>query len=230
MWSELTFKHTRPAYICTLYRPPTGSIPAFQQLLESKVLDLYAAGMVDMLIMGDVNIDISSPCSTAAKSYLGFLKDLGLTQTVTTPTRITTNTKTTIDHCITNREDLYHTAGTSELGLTDYALIYTNRKKLKINRIISYTHCRSFRNFENESFQHDISNIVWDGLYEITDFNAAATILNESIISVTDIHAPFIRLKCRDNAPGWLNGDLLRHLMRGSMPPTTSTNVHALCI
>ena len=95
-------------------------------------------GMVDILILGDTNIDVSKPNTPSAKSYITFLKNLGLTQMTKTYTCITNTSKSTIDHCITNREDLYHTIGTLDLGLSDHALIYTNRKKLKIPHTISY--------------------------------------------------------------------------------------------
>ena len=104
VWSLLSFKHMRPTYICTLYRPPSGSIPAFQQLLESKVLDLYADGMVDILILCDANIDVSKKTSPAAKSFLNFLSNLGLSQMIKDPTRVTQNTQSLINHCITNKK------------------------------------------------------------------------------------------------------------------------------
>ena len=103
---------------------------AFQEILEAKVLDLYSEGMVDILILGDVNIDVSKPNTPCAKSYINFLKNIGLMQMTKDFTRITNASKSTIDHCITNREDLYHTVGTIDLGLSDHALIYTSRKKL----------------------------------------------------------------------------------------------------
>ena len=100
--------------------------------LRAKVLIDDNDGVVDVLILGDTNIDVTKANAPQAKLYLSALKNLGLSQMNRSPTRTTLHSKTNIDHCITNREDLYHTVGCIDLGLSDHCLIYTNRKKLRI--------------------------------------------------------------------------------------------------
>ena len=50
VWSKLELPMTRPTYICTVYRPPSGNYSNFEMLLENKVLDLYQHRTPDILI------------------------------------------------------------------------------------------------------------------------------------------------------------------------------------
>ena len=55
-WSKLELPMTRPIYICTVNRPPSGNYTNFELLLENKLLDLYQNRTPDVLICGDINI------------------------------------------------------------------------------------------------------------------------------------------------------------------------------
>ena len=208
-WTKLLLKGTRPTYICSVYRPPDGNIQGFLELLESKVLDIYNEGISDIIILGDCNIDLAKRGCPKSREYKNYITNCGLTQIITDYTRVTLYTKTTIDHIITNREDLYHTLKVLDLGISDHHLIYTNRKKQKLPRTISYINCRSYRNFIDKGYQADIDQIDWSQLYVIENANRAAELFASEILKVVDSHAPFIRLKLRDHGPAWLNYDVL---------------------
>ena len=47
------------------------------------------------------------------------------------PTRITKNTSTILDHILTNSTEKIFQVGTMDIGLSDHQLIYCTRKKLK---------------------------------------------------------------------------------------------------
>ena len=57
VWMELNLPDTRKTYICTIYRPPSGSIENFLGLLENKVMDIYSEVLADIVIFGDININ-----------------------------------------------------------------------------------------------------------------------------------------------------------------------------
>ena len=57
MWFKLELKLTRPTYICNTYRPPSGNLEFFTDILEQKILDFYTEGQCDKLILGDINVD-----------------------------------------------------------------------------------------------------------------------------------------------------------------------------
>ena len=70
VWSVLKLPDTRPTYICTMYRPPSGDIQTFLDLLESCILDIYTMGISDVLILGDININLKDICNSNKKKYI----------------------------------------------------------------------------------------------------------------------------------------------------------------
>ena len=127
-------------------------------------------------------------------------------------TRSTLHSKTTIDHIMTNREELYVTSGVVPMGISDHDLVFTSRKKGKLDKSFHYIKCRSYTNLDPIAFQHDIYNCDWDSILTCFDPDAAVELFNKTFLLIVDKHAPYKRFKMRDNAPGWMNGDMLAHI------------------
>ena len=75
-------------------------------LLEQRIIEIYAEGSVDILLLGDTNIDWSAKSTRHLTKYKTFLKTGKLTQLINEPTRVTVNSNTIIDHIVTNRGSL----------------------------------------------------------------------------------------------------------------------------
>ncbi len=124
----------------------------FTSILEQKLIDIHSNGLADVLLIGDVNIDLNKLRDSNVKKYMNFLKSNKLSQLIKDPTRVTMSTCTRIDHIITNRDDLYVTSGTLDLGLSDHSLVYTSHKKRKSLHALSYIDCRNYRHFSNVEY------------------------------------------------------------------------------
>ena len=122
---------TTQTYICNLCRPPSGNVEIALNLFENKLNDIYTEGVSDVLIMGDMNIDLLENRNPNSKKLTALLKTCALIQMINCPTRITENTATLLDHIICNREDLYYQWGTYYPGISDHCLTYVARKKKK---------------------------------------------------------------------------------------------------
>ncbi len=168
--------------------------------------------MSDILILGDINVDLSAKNNSNTKKYLSVLKSLGLTQLVNDFTSVTNTSATIIDHILTNREELYHEGFTLDLGISDHSLICTHRKKQKLPRDWSYINCRSYRKFNDTDFQSDIDAVNWQPIFNCMNVNEAANLFQTMLMNIVDKHAPVIRLKLRHHAPGWFNHDFLSHV------------------
>ena len=57
LWLKLKLKLTRPTYVCVLYRPQSGNVDNFVDVLEKRILDIRGEGEAGVLIMGDTNIN-----------------------------------------------------------------------------------------------------------------------------------------------------------------------------
>ncbi len=211
MWVKLNLKLTRPTLVANIYRPPSGSVNRFIDIIEQKLLDISTEveGEYDLLLMGDMNLNYNSRTDSSVKQYKEFLKRAQLTCLNMQPTRITNTTRSNLDHILTNRKDLYLNCNTVDPGLSDHQMVFVSRKRKKLKRGFHYVDCRSFRHFNPEEFQNDVENADWDILYECTDVNVAANILCSTLVKIIDKHAPFTKLKLRDYAPPWLNTEFL---------------------
>ena len=211
MWVKLNLKLTRPTFVANIYRPPSGSIARFIDILEQKLLDISAEveGEYDLLLLGDVNLNYNSRTDASVKQYKDFLKRAQLSCLNMKPTRITNTSRTNLDHILTNRKDMYWNSGTIDPGLSDHQMVYVSRKRKKLKRGFHYVKCRSFRHFVPEDFQKEVEDVNWNILYDCTDVNVAANILCTTLVKIIDKHAPFTQLKLRDFAPPWLNTEFL---------------------
>ena len=62
--------------------------------------------------------------------YQEFCSLHGLRQVISTPTRITENKSSLLDHILTNTYENVPQSGVIDIGLSDHQLIFTTRKKI----------------------------------------------------------------------------------------------------
>ena len=96
-WLKLKLPRTRPTYIANLYRPPDGDVENCLNLIENKMLDIVADNPGDLVLMGDLNIDLLKPADRKSKLYQNFMKTCGLAQLITTPTRVSQRSPTELN-------------------------------------------------------------------------------------------------------------------------------------
>ncbi len=62
--------------------PPDGSVNNALADLEDKLIHIHAMGLVDIVLMGDMNIDMSKPRDQQTKAYVNLLKTYHLKQDI----------------------------------------------------------------------------------------------------------------------------------------------------
>jgi len=133
-----------------------------------------------------------------------------LVQVVEKPTRITQTTKTLIDVILTtNRNicvdtDVIHHPF-SDHGLTEVFII----SKPKINSNVDSNHVakkfRSFKNFDIDVFNEDLSNVDW-AISESTTVDTAWNLFVNKFTEVCDVHAPLKTIRFKSKLCPWLEG------------------------
>ena len=105
--------------IIAAYRPPNSEIKETFSDLE---ILLNTINDEPTIITGDLNINVGIK-NTLSNKYLTQLENYNMTQSVKTFTRITANSKTTIDHVISNQ----HAIATivTHLSLSDHQILIT---------------------------------------------------------------------------------------------------------
>ena len=150
--------------VLNVYRPPSGDINIFEEEITRTVGECQDR-QLKLIIAGDINIDFGSGSGDATRLQ-NMLDSLSLEQWVKSPTRVTANTKTLIDHvyaqpdlnvtCRTNHSLVSdHEAitikckinikGVNRITKRDAKLIYTKENLLQLNNdLIGFSHDANF--------------------------------------------------------------------------------------
>ena len=158
-------------------------------IIEDILLELHSLGQVDIVTMGDPNIDANYLMNSKCKGCLTTVKIFRLTQHIHTRTRVTNTSGARIDHISTNWPDLYNTFSCLDFGISDHNLVFMTRKKLKVQSETTYVWARSYRKYDPVSFYNEATNIDW---------RQALDILYGPIhLLIIDAHATYKNIKCK---------------------------------
>lgn len=105
-----------------VYRPPSGSIPEFFEFIEN-LLEFSVLIKMQILLIGDFNIN-ASPENVIYQQFQEIFQSYACTNTIHSPTRITPETETTIDLCITSFLPEEIESGTIMCAISDHFPIY----------------------------------------------------------------------------------------------------------
>ncbi|XP_077994315.1 uncharacterized protein LOC144448040 [Glandiceps talaboti] len=154
------------------YRKPNTPHLEFLHSLESCLDQLSASGK-SCIILGDVNIDTSTD-SAPAIQYNTLLNSYNFYQIINTATRITDNTSTIIDHCLTNITNYFINCGTLQSDITDHYPIFCIINHLKhILKPANSAQILNFKNYNPDAFLSDLNATSWQPVYDCTDPNIA---------------------------------------------------------
>ena len=110
----------------------------------------------EIILLGDFNKDLLNP--NAHREWLVLTESLGLSQLVTQPTRVTTNTSTLIDHIYSSHEDNLSKVSVCKIGISDHFAVVCNRK-LNSSYMNNSHKSITYRSF---NFLNDLAVLPWD--------------------------------------------------------------------
>ena len=122
----------------------------------------------------------------------------GLEQLISTPTRVTKNSSSILDHMLTNSTDRVSQSGVIDTGLSDHPLIYCTRKitRTKFNSHKNIT-IRSLKNYSQDMYLEELNKINFPDYSKFTDINDAYSDFIGKVSLTIDKIAPMkeIRIK-----------------------------------
>ena len=107
-----------------LYRPRDQS--GFLDKLSTDISKTNCFDNQEVYILGDLNINLinnQKHTPNGIKRYQEFCSLHGLQQLITSPTRVTDNSSSLLDHVPTNSIDRVSQSGVADNGLSDHQLI-----------------------------------------------------------------------------------------------------------
>ena len=151
------------------------------------MMDVVWLESKESILMGDFNIDLSK----ANTSWTDAVSLFNLSQTVSTPARVTPSSKTFMDHIYSPNIAYILKTYVPVIGVSDHypSCSTWSKKGVKIP-MVGHAHLTymSFARFDESEFLSDLSNAPFDKVYNQT--GAALATWYSVFLKVLDKHAP----------------------------------------
>ncbi|MCU7800226.1 MAG: hypothetical protein KZQ70_08805 [gamma proteobacterium symbiont of Lucinoma myriamae] len=208
IWIEITQEKGKSFLVGNMYRPPDSRVE-YNDRFEDFIDTVTKEGK-EIILLGDLNKNLIG--GQADKEWLNLTLSLGLSQMVDEPTRVTENSSTLIDHIYTNIEENITRVTVCKSAISDHYAIFGNRKlnsfiRKHSHQTITY---RSFKDFDENAFIHDLSLVPWEIIQNFDDINEIVRVWNSLFLEVVNKHAPLKshRIK-RQKQPDWLSSEII---------------------
>lgn len=211
---EINKPQSKPFVVMSCYRPPNADAKQFFENLQL-IVNRLDSGNTELFILGDLNCNMLPSHNNSPKNELNSLCELHqLDQLISTPTRITSNTRTLIDIILTNRPHRIVSSGVIHLSISDHSLVYAIRK-ISVSSKTSHTitEIRNFKNFCVDDFNDDLKNIPWGEVDKFDDPNQMWCCWKMMFLGVINKHAPLKKKRIRNKKSPWLNAGIKRSMI-----------------
>ena len=213
VWIQINFPNKSKLLVSSLYRPPNVDPNNFIPNLE-KTLDVASSKGDEILLLGDLNYDLSSeklPHDT--KEVIKLFNIYQFSQLIEDPTRITETSKTLIDVAFTTNADKIATSGVLNCSISDHQLVYIVRPAKFLRGEIKTVRCRRFNNYSSQNFADDLHSASWENIDTSLTVNDAWMAFKRTFMDIADKHAPFMTMRIRSSTLPWLNKNI-RNLIK----------------
>ena len=125
-----------------------------------------------------------------------------LRQVINQPTRVTSNTKTLIDHIATNRPDAVSHLGVIACGISDHDMVYLNRsmRNTNIKRDPKVIETRKYNHFDSTAFLTDLKAAPFNDINRFANSPSEIwTIWKTLHLDILNKHAPVTKIKIKGN-------------------------------
>ncbi len=210
LWLGLNLINTKQIVIGLIYRPPSGKVENFIEILEDICLNLRSKRNCEINFGGDMNIDWTKRDLNVRK-YKESLRRMGLNQTICDFTHVsdTTMNLSLIDHFVTSDIELYSNSGTIPHGATDHYLVYATRKKAHVKHETDVYKGRAYGKMDKVKFCYDIITNNWDDVYNEMNPNQVWINFKAKFVETIDKHAPYKYFNSRKDRQPWVTTEFL---------------------
>ena len=180
----------------------------------------------EIILIGDTNCDLKHRKDGCTKSIKSIYSAFQFEQLLNYYTRVAVmekdgaphTSKTLVEHFATNRPNYIMSANVLKLRMVDHYLIFARRKinaTRLIDKQINQVKTRSLRNYDKQLFLDELSTIDWNEILARTngDPDLMASVFNNVISSLLEVHAQLKRRKVPSNHAPWITAKL-KNLMK----------------
>ena len=212
VWIEVLL-HNCKMLIGTFYRPPNSS-PVVLSSIEDSIGLAYDTNIQNVVITGDLNLDILKQASN--KKVQDLCQQFNLQQLIVEPTHYTETSTSIIDlFLISNKHNLL-LSGVGEPFLEQnvryHCPVYTVFNFDKHMSPVFTRHIWLYSKGNYQSFSNELRETNWDALKN-NDIDIYAANVTEQITKLANQYIPNKTIKVRKSDPAWLTNSIKR-LMR----------------
>ena len=209
---DVLLPKTKPILIGIVYRPPDQL--NFLEPFSESIGSTHSFDNQEVYILGDLNIDLKGK-PPLAKKHKEFCSLHGLTQIIDSPTRITDETSTLIDHILTNSKEKVSQSGVLDVSLSDHQAIYCTRKMLKQKfNTHKYIKIRSMKRYSKPLWLQKLRSLQYPDYSSYDDVDAAYSDFIEKTITAIDEVAPFKQICVKGSTSEWMDEEILQGINR----------------
>ena len=202
IWTKIIDERGKKMVLATVYRSPTNA--NFLEHIEED-MDYISQLNLPVIIVGDFNIDLLTE-TPSKRTLMDVFNRQCMEQMIQQPTRITSDTRTLIDHIWTNDKDFIKDLEVNH-GLSDHHMC---NFKIEIQFIPQQKEKFKFRRIDRnaDKIAKDLEEYDWEFLMNTNNSELAWRNMKSTILKAMNKYAPEIESKKKIDKP-WMNAELL---------------------
>ena len=164
--------------------------------------------------MGDFNIDYQNDINSLShRDFKDLITLHGFKQIVSTPTRVTRNTSTLIDHIFVTNPSYFPSFNVIATCISDHDFVYCRRKINFAKFSFRTIKCRNYSRYNVANLRYDVRNTNWTPIYEnCSDVNSVVSYLASNLKNIFDRHAPIFEKRVKGKPCEWINEAIKKEL------------------
>ena len=225
---DILLPKTKPFSVGILYRPPNQN--SFLDVVNENICKLSPES-TDVFILGDININVflngknilqdkktyldnTLPLETNLKKYRELCLSFSLFQIINSPTRITTNSSSLIDHILTNASDKITQNGVIDIGVSDHQLIFCTRKIIRSKHNSHKTiRCRSFEHYTPDVFNQKLKKSNFCNYETFQNVDQAYNDFSDKLLRCINEVAPSKEIRMKNQSQEWFDKEVLEAIL-----------------
>lgn len=206
LWIEVNLKGSKPIVIGFMYKNSAEHVDWYDRFND--MMDNVWNAYSEVILLGDFNINLLE----RHDNWKNMVDSCNLHQLINTPTRVTVQTQTLIDHIYVSNPQNVIEHSVPVYGLSDHfpVCITWSKRGTKIPRCVhKKISFRSYKNFNTEEFLSDLSKADFSAVYQHTNPDIALAVWYNTFNYIFDRHVPYRTKRVKHKArPPWLNEEI----------------------
>eukprot|EP00794_Sanderia_malayensis_P002144 gene2144-2438_t len=212
IWIEILFPKSKGFLIGVIYRPPDSSkhLPeTFNETFESMLSKVISEDK-ECILTGDINCNYLE--RSDHKELKAIFSSFNLKQLISSPTRITKESKTLIDVICCNETQNISLVKVIPAGLSDHELIGCSRKMHNVKLQSKTITCHNYSNYSPNLLCDDLKTANFEDVFRATSANHAWLYLKQILVFYFNKHAPLTTKRVKGKLSPWLTTEEKIHM------------------